>query len=76
MQTEQKAREVNEQTEFLHAFLIRFIQEEVALFNSTMDLEAQTQTGIFHQLRVDVMDQGLQHKRDNEKQIPCLLNTY
>lgn len=49
-------------TKLLHALLVRFIQEEVALFHSTMNLKAQAQTGIFHQLRVDVMDQGLQHK--------------
>ncbi len=49
-------------TELLHALLVRFIQEEITLFYSTMYLETQAQTGIFHQLRVDVMDQGLQHQ--------------
>ena len=48
-------------TELLHALLVRFIQEEISLFHSTMNFKAQAQTGIFHQLRVDVMDQGLQH---------------
>lgn len=46
-------------TKFLHAVLVCFIQEEIALFHSTMYLKTQAQTGIFHQLRVDVMDQGL-----------------
>lgn len=46
-------------TKFFHAFLVCFIQEEVALFYSTMYLKTQAQTGIIHQLRVDVVDQGL-----------------
>lgn len=46
-------------TEFFHALLVHFIQEEIALFHSTMHLKTQAQTSIFHQLRVDVMDQGL-----------------
>lgn len=50
-------------TKLLHALLVRFIQEEVALFHSTMHLETQAQTGIFHQLRIDVMGQGLQDQK-------------
>ena len=53
-------RKFEQQTKFLHALLICVIQEEVALFHSTMHLETQAQTGILHQVRVDVMDQGLQ----------------
>lgn len=50
-------------TKLLHALLVRFIQEEIALFNSSMHLKTQAQTGIFHQLRVDVMGQGLQQQK-------------
>ena len=47
-------------TKVLHALLVCLIQEEIALFNSTMHLKAQTQTGVLHQFRVDVLSQGLQ----------------
>lgn len=40
--------------------MVRFIQEKVALLNGTVHLETQAQTGVFHQLRVDVLYQGLQ----------------
>lgn len=70
-------------TELFHALLVRFIQEEGALFHSAVNLEAQAQTGIFHQLRVDVMDQGLEQdhfkfkldttfKKTDERQNICL----
>lgn len=63
MRREKDKLEVISPTELLHALLVRFIQEKIALFYSTMYLETQAQTGVFHQLRVDVMDQGLQHER-------------
>lgn len=54
--------EVTAPTELLHALLVCFIQEEVALFHSSVHFKTQAQTGILHQLRVDVMDQGLQQE--------------
>lgn len=54
--------EVSAPTELLHALLVCFIQEEVALFHSSVHFKTQAQTGILHQLRVDVMDQGLQQE--------------
>lgn len=47
-------------TKLFHALLVCFVQVEVALFHGPVDLEAQAQTGVLHQLRVDVMDQGLE----------------
>lgn len=61
IQTHENKVEDMAPTKLLHTLLVRFIQEEVALFHSTMYLKTQAQTGIFHQLRVDVMDQGLYH---------------
>lgn len=54
-------------TELLHALLVRFVQEEIALFHSPMYLKTQAQTGVFHQLRVDVMDQSLQREKIIQK---------
>lgn len=62
-------REAAAPTELLHALLVRLVQEEVALFHGTMDLKAQAQTGIVHQVRVDVMDQSLRRKRLIRNQI-------
>lgn len=47
---QQNEVEVAAPTELLHALLVRFIQEEIALLHSTMDLKTQAQAGIFHQL--------------------------
>lgn len=51
--------EVSLPTKLFHALLVHFIQEEVALFHGPVDLKTQAQAGVLHQLRVDVMDQGL-----------------
>lgn len=51
-----------ELTKLLHALLVRLIQEEVALLDRAMHVEAQAQTGVVHQLRVNVMDQSLRSK--------------
>lgn len=61
--------EVTARTELLHALLVRFIQEEIALFDRAVDLETQAQTGVFHQLRVDVMDQSLQRDRRTQNKV-------
>lgn len=50
-------------TKLFHALLVHFIQEEVALFHGPVDLKTQAQAGVLHQLRVDVMDQGLDTHR-------------
>lgn len=42
-------------TEVPHAFLVRVIQEKIALLDGPVDLEAQTQTCILHQIRQDVL---------------------
>lgn len=53
-------------TKFFHALLVHFIQEEVALLHGSVDLETQAQAGVLHQLRVDVMDQGLETQAVNQ----------
>lgn len=50
-------------TKLLHALLVRLIQEEITLFDSTMHLKAKTKTGVVHQLRVNVMDQSLVYQK-------------
>lgn len=55
-------------TKLFHALLVHFIQEEVALFHSPVDLKTQAQAGVLHQLRVDVMDQGLDTQAVNPLQ--------
>lgn len=42
-------------TEVPHAFLVRVIQEKIALLDGPVDLEAQTQACILHQVRQDVL---------------------
>ena len=42
-------------TKVPHAFLVRVIQEEIALLDGPVDLEAKTQAGILHQVRQDVL---------------------
>lgn len=53
-------------TKILHAFLIRLIQEKVALLDGSVHFEAKPQTCIFHQVWVDVMSQGLKNGRQFE----------
>lgn len=45
----------SEFTKIPHAFLVRVIQEKIALLDSPVDLEAQTQACILHQVRQDVL---------------------
>lgn len=52
-----------ELTKLLHALLVCLIQEEIALFDSSMHVKAQAQTGVINQLRVNVMDQSLMRKK-------------
>lgn len=50
--------ESNNEIEFTkipHAFLVRVIQEKIALLDSPVDLEAKTQACILHQVRQDVL---------------------
>ena len=42
-------------TKVPHTFLVCVIQEEVALFDGPVDLEAEPQAGILHQIRQDVL---------------------
>lgn len=42
-------------TKIPHAFLVRVIQEKIALLDSPVDLEAKTQACILHQVRQDVL---------------------
>lgn len=42
-------------TEVPHAFLVRVIQEKIALLDGPVDLEAKTQASILHQVRQDVL---------------------
>lgn len=57
-----------ELTKLLHALLVRLVQQEVTLFDGPVYLKTQAQTGVFHQLGVDVMDQSLaQHDRSIKK---------
>lgn len=42
-------------TKVPHALLVRVIQEEIALLDGTVDLEAETQACILHQVRQDVL---------------------
>ncbi len=58
-------------TKVPHAFLVRVIQEKIALLDGPVDLEAKTQTCILHQVRQDVLRQALagEHKSDHCMQI-------
>lgn len=50
--------ESNNEIEFTkipHAFLVRVIQEKIALLDSPVDLETKTQACILHQVRQDVL---------------------
>lgn len=42
-------------TEVPHAFLVRVIQEKIALLDGPVDLEAKTQACVLHQVRQDVL---------------------
>lgn len=68
-QSGRKRRKRPPPTELFHALLVRFVQVEVALFHGPVDLETQAQTGVLHQLRVDVMDQGLEGQVGQEGQV-------
>lgn len=46
-------------TKVFHALHISFIQEEISLFDSTVDLKTQPQAGILYQIHQDVMSYGL-----------------
>lgn len=46
-------------TKVPHAFLVRVIQEKVALLDGPVNLEAETQARILHQVRQDVLSQAL-----------------
>lgn len=46
-------------TKVLHAVGVRVIQEEVPALDSPVHLEAEPQAGILHQLRVDLVCDGL-----------------
>lgn len=52
-----------ELTKLLHALLVRLIQEEITLFDSSMHFKAQAQAGVVHQLGVNVMDQSLMRQK-------------
>lgn len=55
MATEQGRNQNLELTKVPHAFLVRVIQEEIALLDGPVDLEAKTQARVFHQVRQDVL---------------------
>ena len=42
-------------TKVPHTFLVRVIQEKIALLDGPVDLEAKTQACILHQVRQDVL---------------------
>lgn len=42
-------------TKVPHAFLVRVVQEKIALLDGPVDLEAKTQACILHQVRQDVL---------------------
>ena len=51
-------------TKVPHAFLVCVIKEKVALLHSPVDLEAETQTCILHQVRQDVLSYSLAGRKN------------
>lgn len=46
-------------TKVFHTLLVCIIQEKVSLFDSPVNFKTKTQTGIFHQVRQDLLSKAL-----------------